>query len=155
MKIKLLILSLIFGLSNFCFGQNSNMVIQVNDELVTFEISGMHLIFEDEKGKIESHQIGYIPGELVLNKSNWGKINSDSVKKITLSFNYSNFEKKKEWHGNYKIELSKNILEQPYVILNIYDFSNRKYKRWYQYLTDNEFLAELRYPNSGIYVRQK
>lgn len=155
MKIKIQIISLIFGITATCLGQNVNMVIQVNDDLVTFQTSGMYLTFENVKGEIESCQIGYIPGELVLDKNVWKKINSYSNKKIVLSFNYSNFDKKRTWHGNYEIEISKNILDKPYLILNIYDFQNRKYKRWYQYLTDKRFLAELRYPNSGIYVRQE
>ena len=62
MKIKLIILLLLFGMTNFGFGQNTNMIIQVNNELVTFEISGMYLIFENEQNEIESHQIGYNPG---------------------------------------------------------------------------------------------
>jgi len=131
------------------------MIIQVNDKLVTFEISGMHLVFENNKKEIESTQINYIPGELIISDYAWGKINSDSTKKITLKFNYNTYKKNRQKIGNFQVDLTKTILEQPYVILNIYDFRNRKYKRWYQYLTEKDFLAELRYPNSGIYARQK
>ena len=151
---KIIPILIFFAIFHTGFGQNANMIIQVNDQLVTFEISGMYLNFSNDDGQVESNQVGYIPGELVLNENVRQKINSDSTKSIILSFAYSNFEKKKEWHGHYKIELSKTLLDQPYLILNIYDFQNKKYKRWYQYLTDQDYLAELRYPNSGIYVRQ-
>jgi hypothetical protein len=131
------------------------MIIQVNDKLVTFDISVMHLVFENNKKEIESTQINYIPGKLIISDYAWGKINSDSTKKITLKFNYNTYKKNRQKIGNFQVDLTKTILEQPYVILNIYDFRNRKYKRWYQYLTEKDFLAELRYPNSGIYARQK
>ncbi len=155
MKIKILILLVISGITKSGFGQNSNLVIQVNDKLVISEIGGMYMIFEKENGEIDSAQIGYVPGDLIISDYAWKKINSDSTKRITLKFNYYSYRKDEQEIGNFQVELSKNILEQRYVILNIYDFRNRKYKRWYQYLTDKEFLAEFRYPNSGIYVRQE
>ena len=154
-KMKIIQILIFFGVFHSAFGQNANMIIQVNDQLITFEISGIYLKFVDDNGEVESNQVGYIPGELVLSEYVRQKINSDSTKSIVLGFAYSNFEKKKEWHGHYKIELSKRLLDQPYLILNIYDFQNKKYKRWYQYLTDEDYLTELRYPNSGIYVRQR
>jgi hypothetical protein len=46
-------------------------------------------------------------------------------------------------------------MKQPYLILNIYDFRDKKYSAWYQNDRKQEFVSELVYPNSGILIRKR
>lgn len=152
MKIKLLIL-LIIGLSKSSYGQNLNMVIQVNERLVISEISGAYLNFENIDGTKSRILVAYYPGALILENDSWEKINSDLTKKITLTFDYNTFKGKEHQIGNFGIEMQKHHFEKSYLILNIYDFRERKYRKRYGCLTDKNFIAELNFPQSGILIR--
>ncbi len=82
-------------------------------------------------------------------------INSNNFTKFALHFNYNTFFKGKHEVANFYVDLTQDKLKQPYLILNIYDFRNKKYKSWYQWHTEKDFLAELRFPNSGLYIRKE
>ena len=75
--------------------------------------------------------------------------------KFYLFFDFYTYRKEETQIKKFKIELSRKILENPYLIINIYDFRNRKYKRWFQYLTKEDYLVQLTFPNSGLWVRQR
>lgn len=152
MKINLLIL-FFFGISGLCFGQNLNMVILVNEELVTSEISGAYLNFETINGTKSRNLIGYHPGELRLQPEVWEKINSDSTKKIILTFDYNTFKGNRHQIGNFGIEMQKHHFEKRYLILRVYDFRDRKFKKLYGCLTDKDFVAEFHFPQGGVLVR--
>jgi hypothetical protein len=153
MKFKFLSILLILTISNLGFGQNLNMVIQVNERLVTSEISNLHLTFENADGEKSTIPINYYPGDLILDDNIWEKIKSDFTKKITLTFNYNTYEGNKHQVGNFNIEIQKYHFDKPYLILNIYDFRERKYKKMYGCLTKKEFIEELNFPQGGILIR--
>lgn len=152
-KIRLFIVLLIFGITQIGFGQNLNMVIEVNERLVTSEISGAYLNFENSDGKKSRILVGYHPGELVLQPSDWEKINSESTKKITMTFDYNSFKRNSHQIGNFGIEMQKYHFDKSYLILRVYDFKERKFKRRYGCLTDEDFIAELNFPQGGILIR--
>ncbi|HEX4374085.1 MAG TPA: hypothetical protein VHZ50_12345 [Puia sp.] len=132
--------------------QSVNLVIEVNEKIVIGEIGRMYLIFGsgvDEK-KISAD---YVPGKLTLSQDTWKIINSDTSIKFSLHFDYTTYKKNIQQIANFYVDLSQKKLNQSYLILNIYDFRDRKYKNWYKSYTDKEFLAELRFPNSGMYIR--
>ncbi|WP_370227805.1 hypothetical protein, partial [Mesoflavibacter sp.] len=87
MKFKLIFALLVLITING-FGQNLNMVIEVNERLVVGEIAGAYLNFENEDGTKSRNLVGYHPGELRLQKEDWEKIKAESTKKITLTFDY-------------------------------------------------------------------
>lgn len=87
MKLNLFILLFLVIVING-FGQNLNMVIQVNERLVVGEIAGAYLNFENADGTKSRNLVGYHPGELRLQKEDWKKIKAESTKKITLTFDY-------------------------------------------------------------------
>ncbi|GEQ86127.1 hypothetical protein ULMS_16350 [Patiriisocius marinistellae] len=149
MKFKLLIL-LIIGITNYGFGQNLNMVIQVNDQLVLNGAFNLH--FEYKSGIKERIQIGYEPGELKLTESDWKKISSDSTKNIILTFNYDDFLKVKKQDSYYEIEMEKYHFDNRYLILRVYDFCERKYRRKYSCLTDEDYIYDFNYPQGGILI---
>ncbi len=152
MKIKLILL-LIFATFQSGFGQNLNMIIEVNERLVTSEISGAYLNFKSTDGTKSRNLVGYHPGELVLQPEDWKKINSDLTEKITLTFDYNTFKGNGHQIGNFDIEMLKHHFDKRYLILRVYDFRERKFRKRYGCLTDEEFVAELNFPQGGILVQ--
>lgn|SRR5690554_1846400 len=149
MKFKLLTL-LIFLVSYLGFGQNLNMVIEVNGKLV---ISGaFNLHFEYEDGTKERISVGYEPGELKLTESDWKKISSDSTRSIRLTFNYDDFEKAKNQDSYYEIKMEKYHFNKRYLILRVYDFCERKYRKKYGCLTNADYISEFNFPQGGILI---
>jgi hypothetical protein len=143
----------LLSLSKIGFNQNINLIIQVNDKLVESGISAYLVFgFGNETKRI---LVSYVPGELILDEKAWALINSDTLNKFSLKCYYTIYSKDNEESFNFYVDLNKKLLMQPYLILNIYDFQDKKYRRWYSWHTDKDFLAELRFPNSGIYVRRK
>ncbi|CAN5332796.1 hypothetical protein BH23BAC2_BH23BAC2_18290 [soil metagenome] len=154
MKLRILIL-LIFGITNYGFGQNLNMIIDVNNELVTSEISGAYLNFENKNGTKERIQIGYHPGELILEQNSWNKINSEETTKITLSFNYYTWKRNNQENATFEVEMKKYHFDMQYLILHVYDFRERKYRKKYGCLTDKEYITDFNYPQGGILISCK
>jgi hypothetical protein len=152
MNFKLFIL-LIFGIAHSGFGQNLNMVIEVNERLVVSEIAGAYLNFENVDGTKSRNLVGYHPGELILQKEDWEKINAESTKKISLTFDY--YALKGRYHNstNFLIEMQKYHFDKSYLILRVYDFRERKFKKRYGCLTTEKYIAELNFPQGGILIR--
>jgi hypothetical protein len=153
MKIKLLVLLGLFGFSSSLLGQNSNFIIQVNEELVIDGILKPTLTFNSETEKFSSTALKYVPGNLILSDDLWSKILSDTTSGFVLSFNYQTFEKKKTDIAQFEIKLTKEDFLREYIVLNIYDFRDKKYKKWYQLYTDKNYLVNKMFPGSGIYPR--
>ena len=143
---------MIFGITNYVFGQNLNMIIDVNDELLTNYVGDAYLNFENEDGTTEKILIRYHPGELILEQNAWNKINSAEITKITFSFTYNTWKRGQHESINFKIKMKKYHFDKTYLILHIYDFRNRKYRRKYGCLTDENYIYEFRFPEGGILV---
>ena len=152
MKFKLAYL-LFLGIILNGFGQNLNMVIEVNERLVIGEIAGAYLNFEKADGTKSRSLVGYHPGELRLQKEDWKKINDESTEKITLTFDYYALKGKYHHSVNFGIEMQKHHFEKSYLILKVYDFRERKYRKRYGCLTDKKYIAELNFPQGGILIR--
>ena len=152
MKLKLFILFVIFGLSNNGFTQNLNMIIEVNDRLITSEIAGIYLSFKYTDGTKIHSQINYHPGELILNENLWNKIKSDSLNEITLKFNYYTYKRGNQDIANFEFKMSKFLFERQYLILRVYDFRERKYRKKYGCLTDEDYIYEFNFPQGGILI---
>ena len=154
MKFKLCFL-LFLGFGQIGFGQNLHIVIEVNERLITSEISGAYLNFENADGTKSRKLVGYYPGELVLQIEDWEKINSESTKNIILTFDYNTYNGNRHQIGNFEIELQKYHFEKRYLILRVYDFRERKFKKRYGCLTDKDFIVELNFPQGGILIHCK
>ena len=87
MRVKLLII-LITLITRFSYGQNLNVVIQVNEKLVVAEIAGAKLNYQNLDKTISSTQVRYNPGELIIDDESWTKLKSDSTQKISLTFDF-------------------------------------------------------------------
>ena len=155
MTLKVLItISLIISFLTTSLSQNVNFIIQINEKLIVTGITNIHIVFDSVESR-KRFDINYVPGDLIISNEVWNKINSDSSTKLFLKFDYNTFTKNHHKIANFFVELTRWKLKQRYMILNIYDFRDKKYKHWYQWHTDKEFLAELNFPSSGIYIRQK
>ena len=146
--------SLCLYLSRPIHSQDLNLIIQVNNELITDGISGVYLKIGSTESS-EQHFVSYFPGRLKIDSSLWKEIVSDTSKKVTLYFDYATFDKNHQLTANFFADFKWYHFKQPYLILNIYDFRDKKYKHWYKWLTEKEFLAEFRYPNGPVYIRQR
>lgn len=141
----------------FCLNassQNANLIIQVNNDLIEEGISGMYLLLGSGQ-KSQKIPLEYYPGELVLTQKTWSIVNSDTSTSCSLHFNYYTHSEKGEEVANFYVNFLKVHLKQRYLILNIYDFRDKKFRKWYQWHTDKDFLAELIFPNSGMFIRRK
>jgi len=134
--------------------QNFNVIIEVNDKLITY--GGFYdFRFEIKQGdSLLTVPATYVPGNLSIPIDIWKSIDSALGKKVSLRFNYSTYSKGDQDIANFDIDLTFGLLKQPYLIINIFDFRDKKYKHWYQWHTDKSFIAQLDYPGSGILIRK-
>ena len=151
-RITILILFLIIGLN--IYGQNGNVIIQVNGKLITQPISSPHIRVNDD-GIDRSFGVSYVPGKFAISENVWKFIEKDSSRTFDFNFYYSTFKRKKSYSKKFKVELSDGLLKKEYLIINIYDFRNRKYRKWYGPYTDEDYLVELIYPNGPVYPPYK
>jgi hypothetical protein len=139
--------------TQFCFSQNINFIIQVNDRLLNQgEIANLYFVFGNEAKK---YYVNYYPGDLILDEKVLSAINSDTLNKFYLHFDYYTYKKDNQQIANFDIEFNKSLLQKPYLIANVFDFRDKKYKHWYQWITKEEYLVQLTFPNSGLYIRKK
>tara|TARA_R110002167_G_scaffold7772_2_gene36402 strand:- start:1838 stop:2302 length:465 start_codon:yes stop_codon:yes gene_type:complete len=151
---KIIIITFLLALGFVTYGQESNVIIQVNDKLVLdgFANSFVKVNYD---GKLRSFPVDYTPGKLKLSEKVWNIISQDSTGKFNLHFDFYTFKKQKSKIANFKAELTLGLLKSDYLIINIYDFRDRKYRKWYGPYTDEKYLVEFRYPNGPIHVRHE
>lgn len=150
-EIRAIYFTLLFlGITQHTCGQNINIVIQVNEELIVSEIGGIYLSFENVKGIIYRSSIGYIPDELTLQDEDWKKIHSDSIKRIILHFDFYNYQNNKYQSKTFEVEMEKYHFDKSYLILQVYDFRDRKYRKRYGCLTSQDYITEFNFPQGGI-----
>ncbi|MEW5677381.1 hypothetical protein ABGT15_13805 [Flavobacterium enshiense] len=135
------------------FSQNVNFIIQVNEKLAEQgRIANLYVKFSTEN-QSKKYYVNYYPGDLILNEEVWSLINSPSIDKFYLHFDFYTYTKESQKIKSFDMEINKKLLEQPYLIANIYDFRDKKYKRWYQWHTKESYIVEFKHPQSGILVR--
>ena len=152
-KIFLIFISLT-TLLTVTVGQKVNLIIQVNDKLIVTGLYNFQMTFYSVNSK-KQFAVNYVPGDLSIDEYLWHKINLDSNSMLFLKFDYSIFTKGDQEIANFSVALTQHTLKRQYLILNIYDFRDKKYKHWYQWHTNKAFLAELSFPGSGIYIRKR
>ena len=154
---KLLVANFLL-LSFFGFSQNANLILQVNGKIVVNDFANVYLKF-DLEGNSKKINVDYLPGDLKLTEEVWRIINSQPEKKFLLHVDYYTYKNGKQEIANFDLELSKYLLEQNYLIADIYDFRDKSYKRKYQYITDKNYLVQFYWsPENGvhgIYVPRK
>ncbi|WP_259071970.1 hypothetical protein HDF24_11360 [Mucilaginibacter sp. X4EP1] len=130
MKNKYWLTVLLFVVTIKVYGQeirvNNSFVILVNNNLVT-SVGGLKLVLSDSTGKKDAIDGGYYPG--VLYVSNIEKKNllyADSVKKLTLKFDYYEYSGKKQVVHNYSIEIDRKWFKESLIIIKIFDVNKKQ-----------------------------
>ena len=130
MKNKYWLTVLFFIVTIKIYGQeirvNNSFVILVNNKLVT-SVAGLKLVLSDSTEKKDAIDGGYYPG--VLYVSNIEKKNllyTDSVKKLTLKFDYYENSRNKQITHNYSIEIDRKWFKQSLIILRIFDLDKKR-----------------------------
>lgn len=114
----------------------------------------MYVTLDSAKSK-QRFPVDYVPGNLRLNDKVITALKMDSTQSLFLHFSYNTYKKQNQQTAHFYAKLTQMQLQQPYLILNIYDFRDRKYRNWYQRSKEQEFVSELVYPNSGILIRNR
>lgn len=126
----------------------------LNDELVVDGIANSRIAIETEKGNYKL-DFSYQAGDLILTREAFDVLKSDSIKSATLMFDVYFYRKKNYELLNIKTSFSKFLMQQPYVILNIYDLRDKKNKRQLGYLTKDDYICETVFPNGGRFLRHR
>jgi hypothetical protein len=152
-----LILLIFLAGTHYCsFGQDTkvNLVIKLNDKLLENGVSNTQLAIETDK---DIHNVGvqYYTGDLILPAEVMTILNRDSIKSMTLTFDILTFKGDRQDILNIKTNFSKYLITQPYIILNVFDLRDKKFKRQLGYVTKDNFLCEYNFPSSGLYIRRK
>ena len=140
-----LILALLF-IANYSIQaqvERVNLIILVNDQVAT-TITNAEIIIDSA---YYNDEVTYWPGELQIDSSLY-KLIYQIGSEVHLKFEYYSYKGKKQGLANFCCELPLNSLPEsnPYLILEVFDFRDRRYRDWYSYLTDKNFLCELRFP---------
>ena len=139
--------------SGYSFSQNINLMFQVNDKLLNYgELANLYITFSNDN-LAKRFYVNYFPGDLILNEEIWSEINSPSTDKFYVHFDYYTYNKGNQQVKGFDIQIEEKFILHPYLIVNIYDFRDKKYKRWYQWHTQESYLVEFKYPESGILIR--
>lgn len=147
--VQLFVCSSIFGQSE----KRYNIIIQINDEIAVGSIAAVHLQV-DSDGVRQKWEADYIPGELILPPETVQLLESDSIKSVNLKFDYYTYKGQKQFIQNYSIKLNSTVLGQRYVIINAYDLTQRKYKKQFDHLTQDDTIYEFIFPGSGRWIKK-
>lgn len=105
------------------------MIIQVNNELVVSGIGRPSITINQGETK-KSFGVVYVPGKLTMSQNAWELITNDTIGSFDFQFDYYTSKGQNLDIKRFKAILSKNLLDSNYLIINIYDFRNRKYRKW-------------------------
>lgn len=150
MQARLILLVVISTITFFASGQDVrvNLIILCNEKLVAGELSNVRLGVT-VRDNVMYIPVDYVPGDMLLSKKSFDVLMSDSVTSIELSFDINTFVKQNHYILNFKTPFPKGLLSEPYLILNIFDFRDKRYKRQLGYLTHDDFISEFSFPGSG------
>jgi len=123
-----------------------NVVIFVNDELVDSAVT--FLTFENKKQYLK-----YMPGDLEFETSEWNYF-QNSAEDVELFIDYNSY-KDNQLSTNYKVTIKPYHRTKPYLVIRIYDFKTKKYRKWYGYRTNEKFYVEIECPVCGINPRRR
>ena len=148
-----LILIVVFLLSSKISSQSKegNIIITV-DESVHPSLSNIYILKGDKK-----YYISYFPGKFVIKEADYQdllhKDNSSSLKLVLSSSLQCNDDLTSKMYEIDDFKLS--WLDQPYVILYIYNTDNSKYKKIYNPLPGKDYTYDYEYPGGTMKRVQK
>lgn len=128
--------------------RDANIIILVDGEVVKYTYAKIGL----ENGKIINGTIQ--PGKLQLQESDYKILEDNQIK--SFQFTYSKNCKGESESKTYEIEDFKlTWLDQPYIVLYVYNIDNSKYKKIYNPLPGKSYTYEYDYPGGAMRRLQK
>lgn len=113
--------------------QQHNFIIEINEDLVSAGISRLRItsldIITKEK---KSYKASYYPG-LLTTDFDLHSLFGENIKVSLVFYYYSQYI-----NNYYEIELKRDWITSPYLILSIYDLSCRKYRKYYSPLSKDQ-----------------
>jgi len=128
-----------------------DVIIEVNSHLVKGEMPELRI--EMNNGTTPKIETQYLPGHLIVSERDFKRL--DTAKKFDLCFDNYSYKSKKLYITKFRIKLTHEELEKPYLIISCYDFNDKDYRRAYQSAANKEFAVDLTYPGSTFLARNK
>ena len=135
--------------------RNVNFIIMVDGKIpLSNGDAHLHFIVKRENQKIDTIEADYIPGDIILEKPDFFKLQSDDVKSISLEIHYKGLCKEEIKSYVYKIDFYKSWLQFDFTILRIYNLNSKKNKKIFFPLEGQKYTYEMDSPN-GSMIRVK
>ncbi|MFA5670408.1 MAG: hypothetical protein WC967_14300 [Balneolaceae bacterium] len=116
---------------------DTNFIIMIDDELVLGTIARTSFKIQKNDGSEERIEFFYEPGLLRLSESNFEKINSDTVKSVTMVFSSYRQDSIEVGADEYELDFDRRWFFERYTVLKLYNLDKKKYKKILYPLDDN------------------
>jgi hypothetical protein len=127
----------------------ANLIIMIDGQIPFQGDVNLNFIVENENQKIDTIGISYVPGDILISKSAFNKMQSKDVKSIILELRYTVVCQDIKSY-NYKIDFYKTWLLHDFSILRIYNLDKKKNKEIFFPLKGREYTYEIDTPNGSI-----
>jgi len=126
-----------------------NLVISI-DGKVPISIANAKIIIKENSNKSEQIEVGYIPGELSLDITDFERVMQQQESALFLSFEYYEYEKEQQKVYCYEIELKRFWFEQSFRVLRIYNLNKKENKKVFYPLEGKDYTYEIDLPSNSI-----
>ncbi|SUJ10967.1 Uncharacterised protein [Sphingobacterium spiritivorum] len=144
-------IKLLFLITLFCItelkAQNIariNIIVCIDGEIVK-KLYSPRLEILDDNGHKRDIKFGYLPGNISIDSNDYVLLKSRN--NFFLIFSIQDIG---GGFQNYELEAAKNWLNMDYVIVNIYNTDNKKYKNKLAPLPGKKYTFELEYPGGQM-----
>lgn len=132
-----------------------NLIVTINDK-INPSLTSVKINYTLKNGDLKKLDLYYLPGSLKITKSDFDKINNDSVTNLKVEIKYTKICKEDIKYYNYIIDdFKSNWLKNDFFILHIYDLDNKKYKKIFNPLPNKKFTYEYDSPAGSMRRVQK
>ena len=160
MKRALILISLlqILSFSQLAGQEKSFNFILVIDGQLWITNTSIAISFPSSNGSDLTQAVAtYYPGELVFEQQEYEKIKNSKIDSLTMSFDYYEYQGKKQFLYNFDLPFYASWLDQSYMVMKVYNLEKRKYKGVFKPLDkERNYTFELDYPGGQMLrVRNK
>lgn len=138
-KLCLTVVLITVGKLNAQENTRANVIVCIDGEIIK-ALYSPKLEVLDSNGIKKDIEIGYVPGSLLMDNNDYRFLQSKD--KFLLVFS---IQDKDRGFRSYEIEAGKGWLSMSYIILNIYNTENKKYKNKLFPLPGKNYTFELEY----------
>jgi hypothetical protein len=151
MKIKALLslLLILYSLNVFSQNKRLNFIILIDNEIPKTNIVEGRFIVKDSMGtRKDSINFKYQVGGLIIDSSDYKKLLPQNLKsKVVIKFDYSTLPDLAV--NEYKYEIPSEWLNEVYMIVRVYNYSNEESRRKYYFRKKNGYKIIFESPLGG------